>query len=77
MTSSVTESNILSNLGWVIASVLSRKLSNETWNMILGWAGYNSLLSVSMPLTNVGALPLLPEVAHEWSTLLTVITQAV
>ena len=30
-----------------------------------------------MPLTNVGALPLLPEVAHEWSTLLTVITQAV
>jgi len=27
-------------------------------------------------LTNVGALPLLPEVAHEWSTMLTVILQA-
>jgi len=27
-------------------------------------------------LTNVGALPLLPEVAHEWSTMLSVILQA-
>ncbi len=33
-------------------------------------------MSESKPLTRVGALPLLTEVAHEWSTLLTVIMQA-
>jgi len=37
---------------------------------------YNSLLSTSKPLTEVGTLPLLPEVAHDWSTLLTVVKQA-
>ena len=41
------------------------------------WAGYNSLLSKGKPITEVGALPLLPEVAHEWSTLLTVVKQAI
>ena len=41
------------------------------------WAGYNSLLSIGKPITEVGALPLLPEVAHEWSTLLTVVKQAI
>ena len=43
---------------------------------IPGWAGYNSLVYASQSVTQVGALPLLPEVAHEWSTLLTVIMQA-
>lgn len=43
---------------------------------IPGWAGYNSLLSESRLLTKVAALPLLPEMAHEWSTLLTVPMQA-
>ena len=33
-------------------------------------------MSTSKPLTEVGALPLLPEVAHEWSALLTVMKQA-
>jgi hypothetical protein len=36
----------------------------------------NSLLSQIKPLTQVRALPLLPELAHEWSTLLAVIMQA-
>ena len=32
--------------------------------------------TTSKPLTEVGALPLPPQVAHEWSTLLTVMKQA-
>ena len=63
-------------LGWIVATALSRMEAGEASSNIPGWAGYNSLLSESKPLTQVGALPLLPEVAHEWSTLLTVIMQA-
>ena len=33
-------------------------------------------MSSGQSLTQVGALPLLPEVAHEWSKMLTVIVQA-
>ena len=51
-------------------------MKNERSSQIPGWAVYNSLLSTNKPLTEVGALPLLPEVAHEWSTLLTVMKQA-
>jgi len=50
--------------------------AGEASSNIPGWAVCNSLLSESKPITQVGALPLLPEVAHEWSTLLTVIMQA-
>ena len=66
----------LTQLGWIVATVLSRMEAGEASSNIPGWAGYSSLLSASKPLTQVGALPLLPEVAHEWSTLLTVIMQA-
>ena len=62
-------------LGWVDASSLSR-MKDERSSQIPGWAGYNSLLSTSKPLTEVGAMPLLQEVAHEWSTLQTVVKQA-
>ena len=62
----------LTHLGWIIASTISRLEKNEN---VPGWAGYNSLLSRNQPITQIGALPLLPEVAHEWPTLLTVITQ--
>ena len=40
------------------------------------WAGYKSLVSPGQSLTRVGALPLLPEFAHEWPTMLTVMLQA-
>ena len=43
---------------------------------IPGWAGYKSLVSPGQSVTRVGALPLLPEVAHEWPTMLTVMLQA-
>jgi hypothetical protein len=66
----------LTQLGWIVATAWSRMEAGEESSNIPGWAGYNSLLSESKPLTQVGALPLLPEVAHEWSTLLTVIMQA-
>ena len=66
----------LTQLGWFVANALSRMKPGRSSSKIPGWAGYNSLLSDSRPLTKVGALPLLPEVAHEWSTLLTVLMQA-
>ena len=73
--SGVADSYQLTQLGWVVASTLSR-MEDERSSQIPGWAGYNSLVSTSKPLTEVGALSLLPEVAHEWSTLLTVMKQA-
>ena len=73
--SGVAGSYHLTQLGWVVASTFSR-MKDARSSQIPGWAGYNSLLSTSKPLTEVGALPLLPEVAHEWPTLLTVMKQA-
>ncbi len=66
----------LTHLGWVVATAISRMGNEGELNKIPGWAAYNSLLSTSQPVTQVGALPLLPEVAHNWSTLLTVMMQA-
>ncbi len=57
----------------MIASFLS---GSAEQGKIPGWAGYKSLVSSRQALTRVGALPLLPEVAHEWSTMLTVMLQA-
>ena len=73
--SGVADSYQLTQLGWVGASTLSM-MKDERSSQIPGWAGYNSLVSTSKPLIEVGALPLLPEAAHGWSTLLTVMTQA-
>ena len=73
--SGVADSYQLTQLGWVVASTLSR-MKDEMSSQIPGWAGYNYLMSTSKQLTEVGALPLLPEVANEWSTLLTVMMQA-
>ena len=47
----------LSQLGWIVATALSRMEAVEASSNIPGWAGYNSLLSESKPLTQVGALP--------------------
>ena len=73
-TTGVAESYQLTTKGWVITSALSRE--NGEKSTVPGWAGFKSLVSSSQSLTHVGALPLLPEVAHEWSTMLTVIQQA-
>ena len=40
------------------------------------WSGYNSMISDVMPVTRVGAPPLVAAPAHEWQTLLTVLMQA-
>ena len=64
----------LTQLGWLVASSITKMQKSDS-TYIPGWAGYHSLLSTSQHLTEVGVLPLLPEVAHEWSTLLTVISQ--
>lgn len=66
----------LTHLGWVLASVLSRTNTEGNRTKLPCWAGYNSLLSTrTFSVTQVGALPLLPEVAHEWSTIMTVLEQ--
>ena len=64
----------LTQLGWVLSTAIARKRESE-FSCIPGWAAYNSLLSFPQPLTQVGVLPLLPELAYEWSTLMTVISQ--
>ena len=40
------------------------------------WSAYNSLVNEALPITRVGAPPLLAHPAHEWSTLLTVLMRA-
>ena len=72
----ITESHEPTTLGWMIASALLRSAENGPQCKIPGWAGYKSLVSSGRPLTQVGALSLLPKVAHEWSTMLTVMLQA-
>ncbi len=60
----VSGSYQLTQLGWVVASVLSRMKDGGHSSKIPGWAGYNSLLSTSQSVTKVGALPLQPETSH-------------
>ncbi len=71
-------------MAWIMAYVASRLHKTDEdaqgnaevkQSMIPGWAGYYSLVSEARPVTRIGALPLLPEVAHEWSTLMTVLSQ--
>ena len=45
-------------------------------NAVPVWFGYNSLVNDALPVTKVGATPLISAPAHEWSTLLTVLKQA-
>ena len=40
------------------------------------WSGYNSLVNKALPVTRVGAPPLVTHPPHEWNTLLTVLMQA-
>ena len=40
------------------------------------WSGFNSLVSDTMPVTWIGAPPLIAAPAHEWQTLLTVLMHA-
>lgn len=75
-TTGVAETYELTTLGWIIAFALSRERNIGEQSSLPGWAGFKSLVSSGQSLTQVGALPLLPEVAHEWSTMLTVILQA-
>lgn len=40
------------------------------------WSGYNSLINMTMPITRIGAPPLIATPAHQWQKLLTVLMQA-
>lgn len=72
----VAESCQVTTLGWMIVSALLRSAESGSQGKIPGWAGYRSLVSSGQPPTQVSALLPLTEVAHEWSTLLTVMLQA-
>ena len=65
------EESKLGNLEWMVARCTSQKSPSES--NIPGWAGFNSLVNISAPKTNIGTLPLLAVPAHEWGTLLTVL----
>jgi len=69
----VDDSYELTTVCLIIASALSKEKEDGESCKI---PRFKSLVSSGQSLTNVGALPLLPEVAHEWSTMLTVILQA-
>ena len=73
--SGVADSYQLTKLGRVVASTLSR-MKDERSSQIPGWAGYNNLAVNKQAADRGCALPVLSEVAHEWSTLLTVMKQA-
>ena len=55
---------------------VSQAIEESFQQSIPTWAAFNSLVEDERPLTNVGALPLIPAPAHEWSTLVTVLKQA-
>ena len=40
------------------------------------WSAYHSLVNEAIPVTRVGAPPLIAAPAHEWNTLLTVLMNA-
>ena len=73
----------LDDYAWLLARNLTIETgSNEVQecevlqNAVPVWSGYNSLVNDALPVTRVGASPLIAAPAHEWSTLLTVLKQA-
>jgi len=41
------------------------------------WSAYHALVNEAIPVTHVGAPPLIAAPAHEWNTLLTVLMYAI
>ena len=73
----------LDDYAWLLARNLTREMGSDEVqecedlkNAIPVWSGYNSLVNDALPLTRVGAPPLIAAPAHECSTLLTVLKQA-
>jgi len=54
------------HLGWVVATATSRIRNEGQLLQIPGVAEYNSLLSISQLVAQVGALTLLSEGVHDW-----------
>ena len=74
----------LDDYAWLLARNLTRETGSDEvqesevlQNAVPVWSGYNSLVvNDALPVTRVGAPPLIAAPAHEWSTLLTVLKQA-
>ena len=73
----------LDDYAWLLARNLTREMGSDEVqecedlkNAIPVWSGYNSLVNDALPLTRVGAPPLIAAPPHECSTLLTVLKQA-
>ena len=74
-----TDDAALPELTWLVSRALVRSMALDVEHLVDNiptWSGYHSLISKSLPLTRVGAPPLLAAPAHEWSTLLTILKQA-
>ena len=61
----IPEKYQLTHLGLVFASFLARARDGADGCKITGWAGLDSLIFLSQSQIHVGALPLLPEEAHD------------
>lgn len=73
----------IQDYAWLFARSLSRdqlisgtQEEESRQSKVPVWSAYNSLVSEVMPVTRVGAPPLIAAPAHESSTLLTVLMQA-
>ena len=77
------------DFAWLLARTLTREESscNETSDdesqsvvhqkaRVPVWSAYHSLVNEAIPVTRVGAPPLIAAPAHEWNTLLTVLMNA-
>ena len=73
----------LHDYAWLLAGNLTRETGSDEvqecevlQNAVPVWSGYNSLVNDALPVTRVGAPPLIAAPAHEWNTLLTILKQA-
>ena len=73
--SDVTKKEEQNDLAWSVGNSIIRYRLEQV--KIPTWAPYNSqVLSLPHQLTTVSTMPLLAALAHEWSTMLTVLMQA-
>ncbi|KAK3746101.1 hypothetical protein QZH41_015518, partial [Actinostola sp. cb2023] len=68
----------LNDFAWLLSRTLNgvQEENENDQAQVPVWSGYNSLVNEALPVTRVGAPPLLAYPAHEWNTLLTVLMQA-
>ena len=71
----------IDDASWLMCKSLRNMDSSKGEYDIIGknippWAAYNSILANELNLTCIGAIPIIPEPAHEFSTILTMFNYA-